>query len=68
MQSNTQTLGLADKEAQTLFRALLEYEKSLRFSAMRDSIVVVEEMQTCQQLQERISLLSYYPDDAPAAR
>lgn len=61
------TLYLTDKEAQTLFRALLEYEKSLRFSAWRDNIVVVEEQYSCQQLQERISLLSYYPDDVAKA-
>ncbi len=60
-------LNLTDKEAQAIFRALLEYEKSLRFSAWRDNIVVVEEQHTCQQLQERISLLSYYPDDVAQA-
>lgn len=54
-------LPVDDRDAQALFRALLQYETILKYSALSDSALVAEELHRVVVLQERISLSSFYP-------
>lgn len=59
-----QPLYLTDRDGISLFRALLEYDKILRLSMIKDSVLVNAELLRVRDLQERISLISFYPDEA----
>ena len=65
---HTAALPLNDREAQCAFRSLLDYRKSLTYSAISDSDTVREEIEIADRLIERISLHTFYPvDDFPDA-
>lgn len=59
-------LYLSEKDSIAIFRALLEYDKILQYSQIADSILVHAELQRVRSIQERISLLSYYPEEQSA--
>lgn len=63
MPENARALPVSDGEAQTLFRALLDYQRSLEYSQIFDSSVVRQEQARVQTLIERISLTSFYPEE-----
>lgn len=56
-------LTITDAEAQTLHRALLRYEFELEMAALKNNEVVAPELHRTLQLQERISLTSFYPEN-----
>ena len=64
MSQHADSLPLNDRQAQCLFRALLEYDRILRLSQLKDipGGVVQEELNICRELQNRISLTHFYPE------
>jgi len=56
-------LPLTPREAQCLFRALLDYRRSLTYSQIFDSAVVREEMDAADEVMARINLLVYAPEE-----
>jgi hypothetical protein len=60
-------LPLSDRDAQTIFRALLEYDRVLSWSHIRDSALVHPELMRARELQERLSLIHWYPNEEDAA-
>ncbi len=60
-QEETFDLRLSCREMQALFRSLIEYEKALRFSALRDSTLVGAELSHLQAVSEKVSLAFHYP-------
>lgn len=67
MPDPVRALPLSDREAQSLFRALLTYEQQLSYSMILDTGVVQGELDRVRGLQERISLTSFHPDDQEGA-
>jgi len=65
MTTKTATLSLSESEVQCVFRALIEYRKSLDLSALRDSTYVFEEIAAADAVSEKISLNFHYPIGAP---
>ena len=63
----TYELPINEKDCVALFRALLEYDKILRLSAIRDSVLVSAELYRVRDLQERLSLIHWYPADEDSA-
>lgn len=59
-----EALPLSDREAQALFRSLIDYRKTLQLSALYDSSLVREELAIVDRVSERISLNHFYPSDA----
>jgi hypothetical protein len=60
-------LTINEKDCTALFRSLLEYDKILRLSAIRDSVLVSAELYRVRDLQERLSLIHWYPIEEDAA-
>ena len=63
MTETIRTLPISDRDAQTMMRALLEYEMALNYSAIRDTALVQPELIRARDLQERLSLTSFYPEE-----
>jgi hypothetical protein len=63
MTEPVRSLPLSDRDAQTIFRALLEYDKILSWSLIKDSELVRPELLRARELQTKISLTSFYPED-----
>ena len=57
----TKPLHISERDALSLFRALLEYDKILQYSAIADSALVSAELQRVRELQERINLITFSP-------
>lgn len=55
-------LRLSDKEAQAVFRALLDYRKILTWSAIADTAVVQDEISFVDGVSERLSLQTFTPE------
>lgn len=62
MDNQTRPLHLTDREAQAVFRALLNYETQLGFSMILDTGIVRDEIARVRSVQEKISLTHYYGD------
>jgi len=63
----TYDFHIDERDCTSIFRALLEYDKILRLSAIRDSVLVSAELYRVRDLQERLSLIHWYPADEDAA-
>jgi hypothetical protein len=63
MTEPVRSLPLSDRDAQTIFRALLEYDKILSWSLIKDSELVRPELLRARELQTKISLTSFYPEE-----
>lgn len=55
-------LPLTPREAQCVFRALLDYRRSLNYSQIFDTQVVREEIDAADEVMARINLLVYAPE------
>jgi hypothetical protein len=63
MPEPVRSLPLSDRDAQTIFRALLEYDRVLSWSLIKDTALVHPELMRARELQTKISLTSFYPEE-----
>ena len=70
MDSNTtKPLHVSERDCLAIFRALLEYDRILQYSAISDSALVSAELHRVRDLQERINLMAFSPSfDAEVAQ
>jgi hypothetical protein len=65
MTAPIKALPLNDRQAQCIFRALLDYDRILRLSQLKDipGGIVQEELNICREIQNRISLTHFYSEE-----
>jgi hypothetical protein len=62
MDSNTtKPLHVSERDCLVLYRALLDYDKILKYSAISDSTLVAAELHQVRALQDRINLMVFSP-------
>lgn len=63
-QEERKALYISDLDGISLFRALVEYDRILELSMIADTALVSAELHRVRAIQERLSLLSFYPNVA----